>query len=225
MFGDAPSLAPFNVDVQTTKEPAKDSPGISQRPESPTAHQAITVSRATLPIEPPPKDTSSLASPIKDLPSRNDSRPTTPRLSEPVSPVTPQTIRERTVRAFPEIMVSTAQIANMPSAQQRIKAYNDNREIYLQPVGQLENWLDALSPSHSDVVNTPYSTSTYVPSPKHSRQDSSTPGGRIQMRDDVQKLGATASKYGAKATILGKGLFSKGKEKLRNVSAGQKVAR
>ena len=132
-------------------------------------------------------------------------------------------------RSFPGDQVPFSQIASMGSAQQRIKAYNDNRDAYTQPVGHLENWLSFMNtPEHADAFAAkPLTSTSYAPpTSRHQQRDSiGVPGGTKQIQEDGKRLLASASKYGSKAGVLGKGLFSKGKEKLRTVSAGQKVAR
>lgn len=130
-------------------------------------------------------------------------------------------------RPFPSDKVPIEKIFGMGSAQERIQAYNDNREAYAQPVGHLENWLSHMNTAeHADVFTAAPRARTEhgTPNSRHRREDS-TPSGTKQMQEDGKKLLASASKYGAKAGVLGKGLLSKGKEKLRTVSASQKVAK
>ncbi|KAK5950537.1 hypothetical protein OHC33_008480 [Knufia fluminis] len=179
----------------------------------------------------------------KDLPkpitatngtAERSSTPT--RTQDAPSPVTPRSMNAArpsfaydSSRAYPRDKVPFEQIKSMGSAQQRIKAYNDNRDVYTQPVGQLENWLTFMNtPEHADAFAAkPISSASSVsPRPRYQQRDSTgAPSGAKQIQEDGKKLLASASKYGAKAGVLGKGLFSKGKEKFRTASAGQKVAR
>jgi len=180
---------------------------------------------------------------VKDLPNPvtagngTPERPSTPTQNHDIpSPITPRSTKAAQPsftldfsRSFPSDKVPVGQIVSMGSAQQRIKAYNDNRDAYTQPVGQLENWLSFMNTSdHADVFSAkPTSSALHAaPSQRHQQRDpTGSPMGTKQMQEDGKRLLASAGKYGARASVLGKGLFSKGKEKFRTASAGQKVAR
>lgn len=205
-------------------------------PLTPTAQDVLppksTVMSSGLPSERAPM------TPQKDL-----SRPIAPTMAasqRPISgetrssgtppPITPQTPAYSTsesTRGFPGDKVPFSQITNLGTSEARTRAYKDNRDAYIQPVGQLENWLSHMNQSGHDVfavrpiAHTLYSTPNSAQ--RHTRESSGPPSGSRQMREDGQKLFASASKYGQKAGVLGKGLFAKGKEKLRTASAGQKV--
>ncbi|KAK5070969.1 hypothetical protein LTR64_003944 [Lithohypha guttulata] len=179
----------------------------------------------------PPKDPPRPITSVDETTSRSRSPST--RTSTPPSPITPRTPKQAMLptqynsnRPFPGDRVPVTQIAGMSTAQARIHAYNENRDAYVQPVGHLENWLTYMSNSgHADLfVVGPTSASPYAPdsAQRHARESSGTQGGTRQMQEDGKRLLASASKYGQKAGILGKGLFAKGKEKLRTASAGQK---
>ena len=180
---------------------------------------------------------------MKDLPNpittanRTPERPSSStRSQDRPSPITPRSVKSAqpspmfdSSHSYPSDRVPVGQIVSMGSAQQRIRAYNDNRDAYAQPVGQLENWLSFMNTSeHADVFSgkTPSNTMHATPSHRHQQRESiGVPIGTKQMQEDGKRLLASASKYGSKAGVLGKGLFSKGKERFRTVSAGQKVPR
>lgn len=178
------------------------------------------------------------ATPQKDLPKPIESasditqRPISREnqdagISGPVTPQSPANPIDRSSRNFPGDRVPYTQITSLGSSEAKTRAYKDNRDAYTQPVGQLENWLSHMNQSGHDVFNVtpilPNSYSTPNSAQRHTRESSGTPSGSRQMREDGQKLFASASKYGQKAGVLGKGLFAKGKDKLRTVSASQKV--
>ena len=153
--------------------------------------------------------------------------------STPSSPITPQTAKRNqapiaydSTRPFPADKMPIEKIRDLGTAQARIQAYNENRVAYTQPVGQLENWLSYMNTADNAnvFVAKPLPTSSQA-SPSRPRYSSGVSSGGKQMQEDGKKLLASASKYGQKAGVLGKGLFSRGKEKLRTVSANQKVAR
>lgn len=148
----------------------------------------------------------------------------------PIVPPSGQAPRSTTYeahRSFPVDKVPIATIFGMGTAHQRIQAYNENREVYAQPVGHLENWLSHMNTTENADAFTalPRGKSEYGTPNSKIRRDDSAPSGAKQMQEDSKKIFASASKMGAKAGVLGKGLFSKGKEKLRTVSASQKVAK
>lgn len=209
----------------------------------PVADRETTASRSQDATSTTPAKSATVGGPVQ--------QPSGPNLnvSEPARPLTPQSTSHDSVsapspdapvgiqatrsvpyeanRSFPGDKIPVEQIVGMGSARQRIQAYNENREVYAQPVGHLENWLSHMnSTEHADAFAAlPRAKTEHgTPNSRH-RRDDSTPSGAKQMQEDGKKLLASASKYSAKAGVLGKGLFSKGKEKLRTVSASQKVAK
>jgi len=109
-------------------------------------------------------------------------------------------------------------------------AFNDSRQVHATSDGQLEGWLSSLNtPEHSDVfaLNGRVSheaaevVSAHKPSPRRTLTESV---GSRHIQEDGKKLMAKAGKFGGKAGIAAKGLFAKGKEKMRNASSGEKVA-
>ncbi|KAK5086053.1 hypothetical protein LTR24_007128 [Lithohypha guttulata] len=239
--GTTPGADPFKSSPLTASERSAPSPVASQYFSSSAAHGTTTApdeenrsSDTTPSFDRVPR------APVKDLPkpitAANEvpERSSTPTRSQDLpSPTTPRSTKAAqppftfdSSRSFPSDKVPIGQIVNMGSAQQRIRAYNENRDNYTQPVGNLEHWLSFMNtPEHADVFSAkPTSSAMYAtPSPRHQQRDSTgAPIGTKQMQEDGKKLLASAGKYGARASVLGKGLFSKGKEKFRTVSAGQK---
>ena len=62
---------------------------------------------------------------------------------------------------------------------------------------------------------------SHKPSP---RRILTNPAGAKQMQEDGKKLMAAAGRFGGKAGTAAKGLFAKGKDRMRNASSGEKVA-
>lgn len=225
------------------------SPTVTQYPAKVTANEAVTVSAEENETSGGSPSHNQNTKALKNetlrpvtVPGTTATGPVMPvtktQVSAPPSPITPHSIKQPPWaistsydpnRSFPREKVPVANIVGMDTAQGRIRAYNENREAYAEPVGHLENWLAHMhTAEHADAFTTkPISTAPYTASgPRSSRRDSNgMPSGRQQMQEDGKRFIASATKYGQKAGVLGKGLFSKGKEKLRTVSAGQKVAR
>lgn len=136
--------------------------------------------------------------------------------------------------AFPskQAQVETASfraIMNLSTPQERIRAFNETRDIHATPDGQLENWLLSLNNSeHSDLFATNGRGShdanddspSHKPAPRRILTDSA---GARQMQEDGKRLMAKAGRFGGKAGTAAKGLFAKGKGKMRNASTGEKV--
>lgn len=126
-------------------------------------------------------------------------------------------------RPFPSDRVSYRIISTLPTARERIKALNHNRDAYAEDMGHLEHWLSTVDMTQHDKFLGPTNTYTTVSSaqstPSSSRMqtrpgfDSNT-SGRAQMRGDARAL-----------LNVGKGFLAKSKDRLRTVSAGTKVAR
>jgi hypothetical protein len=119
-------------------------------------------------------------------------------------------------------------IMSLESPQARIKAFNESRSAYATSDGQLENWLTSMTTSeHSDVfaMNGHVSqeaaeATSHRPSQRRILTDSA---GARQMQEDGKRLISKAGKFGGKAGTAAKGLFAKGKERMRHVSHGEKV--
>jgi len=126
--------------------------------------------------------------------------------------------------------MSFRSIMALSTPHERIMAFNDSRQVHATSDGQLEGWLSSLNtPEHSDVfaLNGRVSheaaevVSAHKPSPRRTLTESV---GSRHIQEDGKKLMAKAGKFGGKAGIAAKGLFAKGKEKMRNASSGEKVA-
>ncbi len=144
--------------------------------------------------------------------------PTAQQPVQPAMPAQPPTTEPAPFRA----------IMSLDSPQARIKAFNESRSAYATSDGQLENWLTSMRTSeHSDVfamnghVSQEAAEATaYKPSPRRILTDSA---GARQMQEDGKRLISKAGKFGGKAGTAAKGLFAKGKERMRHVSHGEKV--
>ena len=114
-------------------------------------------------------------------------------------------------------------IMNIGNHHARMDAYTQNRELYAQSDGQLDQWITSMKDEHADVFSgrsrPPIATPT-KPSPN--RPLPNIGGGKI-MPEDGKRLMAAAGRFGGKAGGAAKGFFAKGKEKLRQASAGDKV--
>ncbi|KAJ9626747.1 hypothetical protein H2204_009892 [Knufia peltigerae] len=170
-------------------------------------------------VQPPqPMEASTLQSPIHSPPNRS-----TP--SEPFNARPAQT--DLSAKAPGPEPASLRDIMSLDSPQARIKAYSETRAAYASSDGQLENWLLSMqNPEHAEIfamnglVSQDASEATpYKPSPRRILTDSA---GARQMQEDGKRLMLKAGKFGGKAGTAAKGLFAKGKEKMRHVSHGEK---
>ncbi|OAP58110.1 hypothetical protein AYL99_07200 [Fonsecaea erecta] len=120
-------------------------------------------------------------------------------------------------------------IMNLSSPAERIKAFNESRQFYATPNEQLENWLLSMkTPENSELFaangrvsqDTVENTqTTHKPSPRRMLTESAG-----HMQEDGKRLMAAAGRFGGKAGTAAKGLFAKGKEKMRHASSGEKGA-
>lgn len=165
-------------------------------------------------------------SPDVTQPYGRSTQPTTEQHPVP-SQYAPTTIPNSSQAAEP---VSLRNIMNLSSPEERIRAYNETRAAYATSDGQLENWLMALrSDEHSDVFATDgrgsQDLTDFPPHRTPPRRTLTESAGARQMQEDGKRLMAKAGKFGGKAGSAAKGLFAKGKEKMRQVSSsGEKVA-
>ena len=120
-------------------------------------------------------------------------------------------------------------IMNLGSPADRIKAFEDSRQFYAAPNEELQSWLMSMkSPENSDLfaANGRHSVdaieSAHKPSPRRILTESVR---AQQMQEDGKKLMAAAGRFGGKAGHAAKGLFAKGKGKMRSASSGEKVVR
>lgn len=126
-------------------------------------------------------------------------------------------------RPFPSDRVSYRIISTLPTARERIKALNHNRDAYAEDMGHLEHWLSTVDMTQHDKFLGPtntYTTGSSAQSTPSSSRLQTRPGfdsntsGRAQVRGDARAL-----------LNVGKGFLAKSKDRLRTVSAGTKVAR
>lgn len=122
-------------------------------------------------------------------------------------------------------------ILNLSTTAERIKAFDESRQFYATSNEELQGWLMSMNtPENSDLfannghlsLDNSENTNAYKPSPRRILTESA---GARQMQEDGKKLMAAAGRFGGKAGHAAKGLFAKGKEKMRNASSGEKVVR
>ena len=121
-------------------------------------------------------------------------------------------------------------ILAMDNQQQRIQAFNTSRESYAHSDGLLDQWILSMqTPDHADVFDSngqvwrAAAGGQNAPRPSPSRPLPSISGTKF-MQEDGKKLMDASKRFGGKAGVAAKGLFAKGKDKLRSVSASEKVA-
>jgi len=195
---------------------------------TPTAADSPETIRA--PASPPPNDTN--GQPLDSTVASDSTAPSVDRtgVPPPVSKIeTGHPPPSTAVRNTPATGAAFRSIMGLNSPQERIKAFDENRHIYAMSDGQLEGWLMSMrSPEHSDVFTMNGRTSLEKservtpnrPSPRRLIPES-TPARHMQ--EDGKRLMAAAGRFGGKAGIAAKGLFAKGKDKLRTASSGEKV--
>ena len=111
---------------------------------------------------------------------------------------------------------------NIGNHNARMDAYVQNRSHYAQSDGLLDQWMASMheSPEHADVFSgRPQANVASSNRPSPGRSMPSISGGKT-MQEDGKRLMAAAGRFGGKAGGAAKGLFAKGKEKLRQASAG-----
>ncbi|KAL2431520.1 hypothetical protein ABEF95_010337 [Exophiala dermatitidis] len=120
---------------------------------------------------------------------------------------------------------------SLATPQERIQAFDETRRVLALPDGQLEEWLLSLkSAEHSELFamngrlppEIAESVASHKPSPRRIFTEST---GTRHMQEDGKKLMLAAGRFGGKAGIAAKGLFAKGKEKMRQASSGEKGRR
>ncbi|KIV88197.1 hypothetical protein PV10_09115 [Exophiala mesophila] len=122
-------------------------------------------------------------------------------------------------------------IMNLGTAQERILAFNESRRQQSVSDGQLEEWLQSLNTaeyselfaSNGRLANDAVESGVgYKASPRRMLSDSV---GSRHIQEDGKKLIAKAGRFGGKAGSAAKGLFARGKEKMRTASSGEKGRR
>ncbi|KIW16367.1 hypothetical protein PV08_06418 [Exophiala spinifera] len=170
--------------------------------------------QSPLPMEPSTLQATMHSPPIGSRPSETfNTRPSQTQLS---------------AKAPGSTTVSLRDIMSLESPQARIKAYGETRTAYATSDGQLENWLLSMqNPEHAEIFamsgrefQDASEAMSYKPFPRRILTDSA---GARHMQEDGKRLMIKAGKFGGKAGIAAKGLFAKGKEKMRHVSHGEKV--
>lgn len=156
----------------------------------------------------------------------------------PIEPREPQETRSNNTSLLPlplkgQAPVESASfraIMNLGTAQERILAFNESRRQQSVSDGQLEGWLQSLNAaeyselfaSNGRLTNDATESGPgYRASPR--RMLSESVGSR-HIQEDGKKLIAKAGRFGGKAGSAAKGLFARGKEKMRTASSGEKVA-
>ena len=226
-------------------QPSPNAPVISGRTAAPpsTVGQAptyATVSTVVSDSSPSRHLQTSQAQPSPSAVANGQSSAPPPPIAKDPSPV------ERTLQHRSSARASSMSASHVPEsepipfrdilalseAQQRIQAFQDAAKSYTQSDGMLTNWMQSMDTrEHDDVftsagqtpgsIDQAHSSSPYRPSP---RRDFTGASGSISIPKDGKQLLAAANKYGGKAGIAAKGLFAKGRDKLRTASASDKVA-
>lgn len=209
--------------IRTEVPPQSDPAGASWRgptEDASTGSETVALQASEDTVQSPQlMEQSTLQTPIHSPPIR--STPSEPFNTRPAQ-------REPLAKASGPEPVSLRDIMSLDSPQARMKAYSETRATYANSDGQLENWLLSMqNPEHAEIfaVNGLVSQDAseampYKPSPRRILTDSA---GARQMQEDGKRLMAKAGKFGGKAGTAAKGLFAKGKEKMRHVSHGEKV--
>lgn len=121
-------------------------------------------------------------------------------------------------------------IMNIANQQDRIKAFDDNRATYSHSDGGLDQWIQSMQhvPEHANIFHSNGRiwkdtgnnyNSARLPT---AGPMASITGSKI-VQEDGKRLMAAAGRFGGKAGVAAKGLFAKGKGKLRSASANDKV--
>lgn len=122
-------------------------------------------------------------------------------------------------------------ILAMENQKQRIEAFNTSRDSYAHSDGMLDQWIHHMqTPEHADVFQSSGQVRPSVTTGQNAshRFSPNRPlpsiGGSKLMQTDGKKLMDASKRLGGKTGVAAKGLFAKGKDKWRSVSAGEKVA-
>lgn len=174
--------------------------------------------------------TSNTASPQTPIVHRSEheslNNPSTENMS------TPSTVGKKQAGSFfPQPKADFKSILSFKDPLQRIRAFDESRQTYAESNNPLEEWLLSMNTSeHSDVLqaNRIPRVQSSVPQQENRpspRREATGTSGTKQMQEDGKRLLAAAGKYGGKAGIAAKGLFAKGKDRLRTASSSDKVVR
>ncbi|EXJ95069.1 hypothetical protein A1O1_00187 [Capronia coronata CBS 617.96] len=217
----------FSWETQTDQTP----PPVTPKQMSPQSTNSPDTLRIASQTGSPPVNT---YRPDEDL-GRSIEPESISQARTPLSPE-PSTLTETDGPAFqasrqsqPE-PASLRAIMSLQTPQERIRAYNETRHFLAVPDGQLQEWLLSLKTAeHAELfaLNGRISQDnadpalSHKPSPRRIFTESA-PARHVQ--EDGKKLMAAAGRFGGKAGVAAKGLFAKGKEKMRHASSGEKVA-
>lgn len=216
----------FSWETQTEQSPSISTPKQTSPP--PTGSPGTI--RTTSHLEPTPDDTHTA-----DKVLRDGFEPDSSNQAQPPLPPQPSTLSNtdippiQTSRQSQPEPVSVRAIMGLDTPHERIRAYDESRRVLAIPDGHLQEWLLSLrTAEHSELFamngcisqDTADTTNSHKPSPRRIFTEST---GARHMQEDGKKLMAAAGRFGGKAGVAAKGLFAKGKEKMRHASSGEKV--
>ncbi|OAG39264.1 hypothetical protein AYO21_06468 [Fonsecaea monophora] len=205
--------------------PKQMSPPSTSSPDTITAHTPLVPSsidnvQRSVEVNQPIARQTSLSSDQPFEPVHGPPFPAT-ATEVPHSPLVPQSPQPP-----PDGLPTFRTIMNLSSPAERIKAFNESRQYYATPDEQLGNWLLSMkTPENLELfatngrlsLDTAESPTAHKPSPRRMLTQSAG-----HMQEDGKKLMAAAGRFGGKAGTAAKGLFAKGKEKMRHASSGEK---
>ncbi|ETI27599.1 hypothetical protein G647_00048 [Cladophialophora carrionii CBS 160.54] len=219
--------------IRTSFQPAPGSPEVPPpRAEfnQPSSRQATSPIQQSMQSMPASTDSPAQQPPrlLQNLPIVQSQQTTNPTQHPGISPInTHQTQPSPTLGEPPTFRA----ILNLGSPAERIKAFDESRQFYATPNEQLQDWLmsmrtaenaDLFAMNGRPSLDTADSNASHKPSPRRILTESA---GARHMQEDGKKLMAAAGRFGGKAGHAAKGLFAKGKEKMRSTSISEKVAR
>ena len=153
-------------------------------------------------------------------PIRTSTQPPNPVAKSPAMPSAPSSSVEKSFR----------NIMKIENQQERIQAFDDTRNVYGQSDNGLDNWISSMQTAeHSDLFQSNGRLRPNVASAGNTatrpaiRRPGGNASGSLVMKEDGKRLMAAAGTFGGKTGKAAKGLFAKGKDKLRAASASEKV--
>lgn len=225
-------------------QPALPQPGVPTQSIQPPPPQPVAVDTNNKPPETPPKDTA------VTLPTGRRDTAQSESAGKEILPQPDVAVLSNKQPGASALEVAQQQRLMQPltfqtilgygTPAERIKAFDDTRNVYVSSDGNLNNWLQAMRSQHDSDPVLPQSLSPSIGKKldasgryngslgntvetSQSRDDTPLRGTKL-MQEDTKRVMAAAGRLSGKAGIAAKGLFSKGKDKLRNASAGDKVA-
>ena len=210
---DAARATPSKVNSPSTASPVTPRPAerISSVTSVPESQEMPTPRSATTPRPLSGEETAASPTALKDLGP---------------SPTFNRSNRSSTHHELP-----FRKILAMDNQQQRIEAFNTSRDSYAHSDGMLDQWIQHMqTPEHADVFKSSGQVRPSVTTGQHAshrfspnRPLPSISGSKL-MQTDGKKLMDASKRLGGKTGVAAKGIFAKGKDKWRSVSAGEKVA-